>query len=63
MNPLSFALAHALPELILAVGALVLLLVGAVRSNDSGNLVTGVAVGVLSLAVVVLLVGRGVNIL
>ncbi len=58
-SPMSLNIAHSLPELILAVGALVLLLVGAMRSNDSGNLVTGVAVGVLGLAIVVLLVGPG----
>ena len=56
-SPMSANIAHSLPELILAVGALVLLLVGATRSNDTGDFVTAAAVGVLGLAIAVLLFG------
>ena len=54
-NPMLFNIAHALPELILALGALFLLLFGAIRGKESDGPVTEIAVGVLGLAGVVLL--------
>ena len=53
-NPMLFNISHALPELILAVGALFLLLFGAVRGKESDGPVTEIAVGVLGLAIVVI---------
>ena len=57
MHPLSFSIAHALPETILAIGALALLLVGAIRGEKSAGLVAELAMGVLALALVVIFVG------
>ncbi|VFU09339.1 NADH-quinone oxidoreductase subunit NuoN [Methylocella tundrae] len=57
MAPLSFALAHTLPELILAVGVLVLVLIGALRGKDSDGPVTEIAVGLLGAAILVILLG------
>ena len=54
-NGIGFNIAHSLPELILAVGALFLLLFGAIRNKESDGPVTEIAVGVLGLAIVVLL--------
>ncbi len=59
MMPLNLALAHCLPELALAIGALALILVGAIGAKTSDRLVTEVAVGVLGLAILILLDGRG----
>ncbi len=59
MIPLNFALAHSLPELVLAIGALGLVLAGAIRGRISDWLVTEIAVGVLGLGILVLLGGRG----
>ena len=56
-TPMSLNLAHSLPELILAVGALFLLLFGAIRGKDSDGPLTEIAVGVLGLAIVALLIG------
>ena len=51
---LSFTIAHALPECILALGALALVLVGAIRGDEkSGWLVMELAVGILGLAIFV----------
>ncbi|VVB45297.1 NADH-quinone oxidoreductase subunit N [Beijerinckiaceae bacterium RH AL1] len=55
LNPMAFNVAHALPELILAVGALFLLLFGAIRGKESDGPVTEIAIGVLGLAIVVIL--------
>ena len=55
--PFSFDVAHALPELILAVGALFLLLFGAFRGKENDGPATEIAAAVLGLAVVVLLIG------
>ncbi|MBV9396305.1 MAG: NADH-quinone oxidoreductase subunit N, partial [Methylobacteriaceae bacterium] len=52
MSGFSFVLAHAFPEFLLVVGALILILVGAVRGERSGWLVTELAVGLLALAIV-----------
>jgi NADH-quinone oxidoreductase subunit N len=57
MSPLSFALAHALPELILAGGALALVLFGAIRNKDSDGPVTEIAVVLLGIAMLVILLG------
>ncbi|HPG04618.1 MAG TPA: NADH-quinone oxidoreductase subunit N, partial [Rhodoblastus sp.] len=57
MHPLSFSIAHALPETVLAIGALALVLVGAIRGEKSAGLVAELAIGVLALALVVIFVG------
>ena len=55
LNPMQFNIAHSLPELILAVGALFLLLFGALRGKENDGPVTEIAVGILGLAIVALL--------
>ena len=45
----------AIPELVLAIGALVLLMVGVFVGEQSSKLVTGLAIGVLALAAVLLI--------
>ena len=55
MIPLNLELAHALPEAILAVGAIVLLLVGAFRGKASDGPMSELAVVVLGLALIVIL--------
>ncbi len=57
MSHFSTALAHCLPELILAAGVLVLVLFGALRGKESDGPVTEIAVGLLGLAIVVILLG------
>ncbi|MFT4097971.1 MAG: NADH-quinone oxidoreductase subunit NuoN [Rhodoblastus sp.] len=57
MHPLSFSIAHALPETILAIGALALVLLGAIRGEKSAGLVAEIAIGLLALALVVIFVG------
>jgi NADH-quinone oxidoreductase subunit N len=57
MNLASFALA--LPEIILAVGVLVLLLIGAIVGPRSTPLVTGLAIALVVVAAVVLLFATG----
>ncbi len=57
MAPLSFALAHTLPEFVLAVGVLGLVLFGAIRGKDSDGPVTEIAVGLLGVAILVILLG------
>jgi NADH-quinone oxidoreductase subunit N len=59
MIPLNFALAHSLPELVLAIGALALILAGAIRGKASDRLITEIAVGVLGLAILIVLGGKG----
>ena len=55
MTPFSFALAHSLPEAVLAIGALVLLMLGVFRAKDGRDwLISELAIGVLSLAFVLL---------
>ncbi len=51
------ALAHCLPELILAAGILVLVLFGAFRGKEPDGLVTEIAAGLLGVAIVVILLG------
>ena len=57
MQSLSFSIAHALPETILAIGALALILLGAIRGEKSAGLVAEISIGVLALALVVIFVG------
>jgi NADH-quinone oxidoreductase subunit N len=61
MAPLSSALAHCLPEAILAVGILFLVLFGAIRGKDSDGPVTEIAVGLLGVAIAVILLGTKTN--
>ncbi|MFZ0494643.1 MAG: proton-conducting transporter membrane subunit, partial [Methylocella sp.] len=61
MASLSLALAHCLPELILAAGVLVLVLLGAIRGKESNRLVTEIAAGLLAAAIVVILLGGKTN--
>ncbi|TPV99014.1 MAG: NADH-quinone oxidoreductase subunit N [Beijerinckiaceae bacterium] len=57
MSHLSLALAHCLPEFILAAGTLFLVLLGALRGKESDGLVTEIAAGLLGAAIVVILLG------
>jgi NADH-quinone oxidoreductase subunit N len=61
MTSLSFALAHSLPEVVLGAGAVLLVLVGAIRGRDSDGPMTEIAVGVLGLAILVILLGGKTN--
>ena len=54
MPPISFALAHTLPELILAVGALVLLMLGAFRAGRTDWIISELAIGLLGVALITL---------
>ncbi|GAC1328786.1 MAG: NADH-quinone oxidoreductase subunit NuoN [Beijerinckiaceae bacterium] len=51
MSGFSFILAHAFPEFLLAIGVLVLILIGAIRGERSGWLVSELAIGLLALAI------------
>ncbi len=55
MNALPFTIAHALPEIILAVGALLLVLIGAIRGRDSDGPMTELAIGLIGLAILAIL--------
>ena len=57
MNPMSDigALLPLLPEIVLALGAMLLLMTGAMQGESSASLVNGVAIGVLGLAALSLL--------
>lgn len=57
MTPLHLELAHALPEVILAVGAIVLLLIGALRGKEDDGPMTELAVALLGAALVAVLLG------
>ena len=57
MSPMSLNIAHSLPELILAIGALALILFGAIRGKESDGPLTEIAVGVLGVALLVILIG------
>ncbi len=61
MAPLSSALAHCLPEVILMAGILFLVLFGAIRGRDSDGPVTEIAVGLLGVAIAVILLGTKTN--
>ncbi len=54
MTPISFALAHTLPELILAGGALVLLMLGAFRAGKGDWIISELAIGLLGIALLTL---------
>src|SRR3984893_7771976 len=55
------ALAHCLPDLILAAGALLLVLLGAIRGKESDGVVTEIAASLLGAAIVVILLGGNTN--
>ncbi|WOJ88469.1 NADH-quinone oxidoreductase subunit NuoN [Methylocapsa polymorpha] len=57
MAPLSFSIAHSLPEVILALGALFLVLFGAIRGKESDGPTTEIAVGLLGAAILAILLG------
>jgi NADH-quinone oxidoreductase subunit N len=57
MEPLSFALAHCLPQVLLTVGVLALVLFGAIRGKVSDGPVTEIAVGLLAAAILVIVLG------
>lgn len=61
MASLTYALAHTLPELILAAGVLVLVLFGAIRGKESEGHITEIAVGLLGAAIVAILLGTKTN--
>ena len=50
MNSLSFALAHTLPELILAGGALVLLMMGVYKGTKGDGIISELAIAILGVA-------------
>ncbi|MBV8848729.1 MAG: NADH-quinone oxidoreductase subunit N, partial [Methylobacteriaceae bacterium] len=52
MSGFSFVLAHAFPEFLLAIGALLLILLGALRGEKLGWIVDELAIGLLGLAIV-----------
>jgi NADH-quinone oxidoreductase subunit N len=61
MSPLYLALGHCLPELVLAAGSVLLLLIGAVRAKEQDALVTELAVGLLGVAIALILLGSKTN--
>jgi NADH-quinone oxidoreductase subunit N len=61
MASLALAIANCLPELILAAGALVLVLLGTIRGKESDGAVTEIAAGLLGAAIVVILLGSKTN--
>jgi NADH-quinone oxidoreductase subunit N len=61
MFSLSTALAHCLPEIILAAGAIGLIVLGAIRGKSPDGLVTELAVGLLGVAIVVIFLGTKTN--
>lgn len=58
MTSLNVALAHSLPEAILALGALVLVLFGAYRGRDDDGPMSEIAIGVIGVAILVILLGN-----
>ena len=50
MTPISFALAHTLPELILAGGALVLLMLGAFKGHKGDWIISELAIAIIGIA-------------
>lgn len=61
MSPLHLALGHSLPELILAIGSVLLLLIGAIRGKEEDGLLTELSVGILGVAIAVILIGSKTN--
>jgi NADH-quinone oxidoreductase subunit N len=57
MEPLSVAIAHSLPEVILALGAVFLVIFCAIRGKDSDGPTTEIAIGLLGAAIVSILLG------
>ncbi len=62
MSQLLPPLAAVLPELVLAVSAIVLILIGAIRGEGAANLVTGLAIAVLAAAGVLVLLQPGTEV-
>jgi NADH-quinone oxidoreductase subunit N len=62
MSPLSLAIGHSLPELILAIGSVLLLLIGAIRGKEEDRLLTELSVGILGVAIAVILIGSKTNV-
>jgi NADH-quinone oxidoreductase subunit N len=61
MASFTSALAHCLPELILAGGVLALVLFGAIRGKESEGPITEIAAGLLSAAIAVIVIGAKTN--
>ena len=60
MTPISFALAHSLPEVVLAVGALALLMLGVFRAKGGRDwIISECAIGVLGVAFLLLFLDVG----
>ena len=60
MTPISLALAHSLPEVVLAVGALVLLMLGVFRARGGHDwIISDCAIAVLGVAFLLLFMGAG----
>jgi NADH-quinone oxidoreductase subunit N len=57
MNSLQIALAHALPETILAVGVILMVLIGAFRGKDSDGPMSEIAVLLFGAAIIAILLG------
>jgi NADH-quinone oxidoreductase subunit N len=57
MNSIATELAHALPEVILAIGAVLLLLFGALRGEESAGKTSDLAAGVLGAALLSIVLG------
>lgn len=57
MNSIATELAHALPEVILAIGAVFLLLFGAFRGEESAGKTSDIAAGILGAALLTILLG------
>src|SRR3984893_8375842 len=57
MSHLSLALAHCVPEFMLAAGALLLVLLGAIRGRESDGMITEIVAGLLGTAIVIILLG------
>ena len=56
MMPLTFALAHSLPEIFLALGALVLLMLGVFRAGGRDWIISEAAIAILGLALLSMLI-------
>lgn len=61
MHPLLPPVGAVLPELVLAISAIVLLLVGAIKGERSANLVTGLAIAVLAAVFILVLLKPAVT--
>ena len=55
---LTFALAHSLSEVVLAVGIILLVLIGAFRGKETDGPITELAIGILGIAILVIFLGN-----